>query len=82
MLLGADAISLFPTTVNDSQGYLIQLENVRLMRSVLTSCYIFFGCTDEGRNLNIDNRFPNVCSIIANAGVVVKSDYYDLTTQD
>ena len=35
------------------------------MRSILSGHYILFGCTDEGRNLNVGNSFPNVGSVIA-----------------
>ena len=79
LLIGADASSLFPVAVSNSEGYPLQSRNVCLMRSILSGRYILFGCTDEGRNLNVTNNFPSVGSVVANAGTVVDNDCYNLS---
>ena len=48
----------------------------------MSGCYILFGCTDEGRDLNVSQSFPDLGSYVSNAGVIVKNDYYDLSNYE
>ena len=42
ILLGADQATLFPHTVKDSTGALLQVDQARLMQSEITGKYIIF----------------------------------------
>ena len=59
MLIGTDCAYLFPASVFDKDGNVIQTRNRRLKRSYLTGRYLLFG-TSNPDDVLIESQFPEV----------------------
>ena len=61
ILLGADQATLFPHSVKDSTGTLIQVDQARLMQSEITRKYIVFG-SGRRHSRHTEDRNPGIRS--------------------
>ena len=63
ILLGANHATKFPQAVKDASGTLLQVNQVRLLKSEITGRYIMFGCNNQPSTIKPINLGKNFKSL-------------------